>query len=356
MKKTIKIIMLIICLAFFCGVAILCMNVINSYKKYTCTITGINGNIVTGAFLELSKSSFNSNQRIIKDSYGNTIDISKINVGDTIYVYNSTEHINNSCEVTNIENDIITVEQPQLFYYSFDAKETVIKDKEGSKINVSKLNIGDRISIINKKENIIIPDIIKNSQVHNLSNIIQVKIIDDNIREREAIKNKNMVATKSAIVIRTNEDSIDVMGKEDTTDVFKIKYTNEGNIGFKQGQEILIYFNGYIKSSVPKEIENVEKIEIIKNKSDIPISQEILKKVYNSPDNIEIDVTTLSKTGITMIIKDFNDLQYNYSNNYTLLKKETKLTQTTKDDKSISIRRYVCRLERSCKNFGYRKY
>lgn len=53
------------------------------------------------------------------------------------------------------------------------------------------------------------------------------------------------------------------MGIEDSNDLLTVNFAEEGNIGFKQGQEILIYFNGKIEN---RKIENTGKIEIIKEK------------------------------------------------------------------------------------------
>ena len=79
--------------------------------------------------------------------------------------------------------------------------------------------------------------------------------------ELELINNVNKKAIKEAVVVRVNKNSLDAMGLEDTTDLFTVSFSKEGNIGFKEGQEILIYFNGNIAQGVEeKEITEVDKI------------------------------------------------------------------------------------------------
>lgn len=127
-------------------------------------------------------------------------------------------------------------------------------------------------------------------------------------------------STIKAVVVKP-EKSLLVMGTENTNELYSVNYQNKENIEFKQGQEILIYFDGVVLETYPAQITNVEKIEILKEKSDIKIPDNILRYCYSSRNNVIVSISEVSKTGIEIIIKDTNGLQYEYSNSYKINKK-----------------------------------
>lgn len=127
-------------------------------------------------------------------------------------------------------------------------------------------------------------------------------------------------STIKAVVVKP-EKGLLVMKTENTNELYSVNYQNKGNIEFKQGQEILIYFDGVVLETYPAQITNVEKIEILKEKSDIKIPDNILRYCYSSRNNVIVSISEVSKTGIEIIIKDTNELQYEYSNSYKINKK-----------------------------------
>lgn len=50
---------------------------------------------------------------------------------------------------------------------------------------------------------------------------------------------------------------------------------------YKEGQEILIYYNGFKSASDPLGISNIGRIDIMKEKSDIVIPESVLERAYN---------------------------------------------------------------------------
>ena len=121
-------------------------------------------------------------------------------------------------------------------------------------------------------------------------------------------------STIKAVVVKP-EKGLLVMGTENTNELYSVNYQNKENIEFKQGQEILIYFDGVVLETYPAQITNVEKIEILKEKSDIK------RYCYSSRNNVIVSISEVSKTGIEIIIKGTNELQYEYSNSYKINKK-----------------------------------
>lgn len=264
MRRKIKNIVFIIIIVTLSFIIALCCQEIRLQGNYSCTITEIDENTITGAWLYLNPYGFKYSQKLISDNKGNRINLSELSEGDNIYVYNETKHISYVCTVVNIEGEIIYVEEPELRYYSFKANDATIKDINGKGISIYDLSSGDRINITNKKEKIQ-PSIARSFEGHSLEflqNVKNIEISEKDLNEQNAIANKNLFAIKRGIILEVNENSLNVMGVEDTTDIFSVITENDKDIKFKQGQEILIYFNGFI-DSITHVIDNVGKIEIL---------------------------------------------------------------------------------------------
>ena len=134
----------------------------------------------------------------------------------------------------------------------------------------------------------------------------------------------SMAFTLSAIVIEVNNNSLDVMGinneREELNTLYNVNFAKEGNKGFKQGQEILISFDGMILETFPGQINNVGRIEIIREKSEIEIPDDVLRFYNNSEDKVEIKISELTNRGLTIEITDSNQLPYEYSDEYVIYK------------------------------------
>lgn len=133
----------------------------------------------------------------------------------------------------------------------------------------------------------------------------------------------NMSATINAVVMNVNENSLSVMEIQEgdsSENLYSVSFAEEGNIGFSEGQEVLIYFDGIIASSYPMQIHNVGKIEITKDQTDITIPENILRYYNNSKENVDINVSEITNRGITINITDTNEIPYEYSNDYVIYK------------------------------------
>lgn len=90
---------------------------------------------------------------------------------------------------------------------------------------------------------------------------------------------------------------------------------------FKRGQEIEIYYDGVIITTYPGKITNVSKYEIVKEKSDIEIPEEVKKRYDNSTENVMVHVREVTNEKIEFRILDTNEIPYEYNFGYSLLKK-----------------------------------
>lgn len=92
----------------------------------------------------------------------------------------------------------------------------------------------------------------------------------------------NMSATMTAVVVKVNDTDLWVIAPASNSGtLMRASIYNTGDIGFKKGQEILIYYGGLIEQMSPPTISNIGKIEIIKEESDIEIPIDILEYCYN---------------------------------------------------------------------------
>ena len=223
-------------------------------------------------------------------------------------------------EITEIEGRRIIVIDTENIKYQLYTNNIKIKNDNGQTIEISDLNIGDNIKIITKKgmeRSIAMTPTL-------LQNVKLIKVLEnknDNAIQ-DIIKNEDNKASNTIKAVVVNpEKGLLVMGIENAADLYDVSYENKDNIKFKQGQEILIYFNGGMLETYPAQIINVEKIEILKEESDIKIPDDILRFCYSSRNNVTVSVSELTRTGIEIIIKDTNELQYEYSNTYKINKK-----------------------------------
>ncbi len=118
-----------------------------------------------------------------------------------------------------------------------------------------------------------------------------------------------------------NENDLLVMGIENGEGLYSVGLNDFKNMKFEKGQEILIYFNGVLLESYPEQFGNIEKIKIIKDKTNIQIPDNTIRFCYNTKDKVNITISELTNSDITLYITDTNDLQYNYSHNYRINKK-----------------------------------
>lgn len=123
-----------------------------------------------------------------------------------------------------------------------------------------------------------------------------------------------------AVVVKVDEESMLVLASDSDSMLASVGFLKEGNIGYKQGQEIAIYYSGDILESYPCQLAGIEKIEIVKDKSNKEIPDSILRYCYSSRDNVSVEIAELTNSGIYLKITDTNELKYNYSHNYKIEK------------------------------------
>lgn len=140
-----------------------------------------------------------------------------------------------------------------------------------------------------------------------------------NTRDANLVANEN--TSIKAVIVKINKNSLIVMQTEKDEGLIDVSFSKQGNIGFKEGQEILIDFDGMMASTYPASISNVKKIKILNEKSNIIIPEKHLKYCFSSKDKVKISLAELTDTKIEFDIIDENEKQYNYPNSYSIEKK-----------------------------------
>lgn len=133
--------------------------------------------------------------------------------------------------------------------------------------------------------------------------------------------NGNTQATIEAVVVKVNENNLLAMGIKNENGLYSVGLKDFKDIKFDKGQKILIYFNGDVMESYPAQLGNINKIDIMEEKTNIDIPDDILRYCYSSRDNVKININELTNSGITLTITDKNELPYKYSHSYKINKK-----------------------------------
>ena len=157
-----------------------------------------------------------------------------------------------------------------------------------------------------------------------IATFVGYKLWDSKIRYKD-------YSTLQGVIVKVNDKDFIIVRNNTTYDLHTIEFTQEGNIGFEKGQEVIIYYEGDIRDAKRIPID-IKKIKIINKKSDIEISKDVLRHYYSSMDNVNITVSELTDSGITLNIKDTNELPYEISHEYAVYKRVKEPVKFTKDD------------------------
>lgn len=139
--------------------------------------------------------------------------------------------------------------------------------------------------------------------------------------------NADAIATMDVVIVRVDDTYLEVINKDDPNDVMRANIPDDDINEYKQNQEVRVYYNGMINEMYPGSFDKVSKIEILKDNSDVTIPEKALKLFYSSRNNVSVSNINATQTGISFEIKDTNEYKYEYTNTYTLFKKNPEAEQ-----------------------------
>ena len=356
MKKRTKILIIVSILLVFAIIGIFSLVIYLDRKigVHTFTIAEISDKLIyAGNIFGGANYSYEFDEVILQDEDLNEIDKTSVNLGDYVYLFLKEDKYNFSgnttyyCKVNSIDSNQINVEMPEWEFYSFFTENVKIKDINGNKIDSSNLKVGDTIEVINinPKYTADIAQTYEGSSCSSIYDVKSIKVIETDEKTKEKLANRNMLAIKTAIVAVVDDDYLCVVDSQDQNLLYNVYYPEEGSRDFEIGQEIKIYFNGKSISSGRNgiaELRNVGKIEIIDNANQL-ISDEILKRLNTTYDNVEVSIENLTNTKLIFTITDNNDIKYEFASKFYLSKNIAEKTDKNlieNDDGSIIILPY----------------
>ena len=129
-------------------------------------------------------------------------------------------------------------------------------------------------------------------------------------------------AKKKLVVVKSENDSFYGVDEEGT--IYDVSFDNPRKLNGKDlkiGQEIEIYWHGFISHFSPPGIGGVRKYKILKEKSDIEISEYAKRFCYSRTQNVMLHVREITNEKIEFRILDTNEFPFEYDFGYRLSKK-----------------------------------
>lgn len=117
------------------------------------------------------------------------------------------------------------------------------------------------------------------------------------------------------VVVRPEKETLTIMpilANEEYRNEEKFYYETDNQLNLKQGQEVMVKFH-YREASIHEAV--IDNVEVLKEKSDVEIPNDILVKAYSSKDNISVlvDNEISNNKRIAFTVTDRNELKYDYS-------------------------------------------
>lgn len=126
---------------------------------------------------------------------------------------------------------------------------------------------------------------------------------------------------KEGVIVKVENKSLLIMDLDGSESLTYVMFADEGNIGFKEGQEVRVYFNGIVSATYPGIINDVSKIKITKEESKTKIPMEIVRDYNSSEENISITINDFTLARLSITMTDTNELPFEYSDRYEMQKK-----------------------------------
>ena len=143
-------------------------------KTEIAKVKNIENDIITVDITYLTMYALSSKDLKIYDENNNFIDISDLDVGDNVYIVDDLIATRNSATIKKVQNNIITADTQSSKWYSFKIDDNkVIYDTMDNSLEISNLKVGDILHIVceGKLNNLI------SQYLEPLQNIRLIKIV-----------------------------------------------------------------------------------------------------------------------------------------------------------------------------------
>ena len=222
MKKLLKILIVLIIIFI---VIISGIYYFKSHRKFKFTITDINNDSITGAYLipdtqTVEYSSFN-----FYNENGQKLEFSDLSVGNIVYCGNLKDYCFERNKISEIEDDRISLDSFYLNYYSF-------RTSDLNKTALKKLEVGNEPTYS-------MPHGI--FWVEYLNNVTNLRIINNNEAEADAIDNQDNLMLINATIEEIHDDYL-MVSCTNSPKMIKVIYSKNNLSNFKEKQKIAIFF------------------------------------------------------------------------------------------------------------------
>jgi hypothetical protein len=231
MKKLLKILIVLIIIFI---VIISGIYYFKSHRKFKFTITDINNDSITGAYLipdtqTVEYSSFN-----FYNENGQKLEFSDLSVGNIVYCGNLKDYCFERNKISEIEDDRISLDSFYLNYYSF-------RTSDLNKTALKKLEVGNRIEVTcyGDEPTYSMPHGI--FWVEYLNNVTNLRIINNNEAEADAIDNQDNLMLINATIEEIHDDYL-MVSCTNSPKMIKVIYSKNNLSNFKEKQKIAIFF------------------------------------------------------------------------------------------------------------------
>ena len=220
MKKLLKILIVLIIIFI---VIISGIYYFKSHRKFKFTITDINNNSITGAYLipdtqTVEYSSFN-----FYNENGQKLEFSDLSVGNIVYCGNLKDYCFERNKISEIEDDRISLDSFYLNYYSFRT----------SDLNKTALKCYGDEPTYSMPHGIF--------WVEYLNNVTNLRIINNNEAEANAIDNQDNLMLINATIEEIHDDYL-MVSCTNSPKMIKVIYSKNNLSNFREKQKIAIFF------------------------------------------------------------------------------------------------------------------
>lgn len=145
--------------------------------------------------------------------------------------------------------------------------------------------------------------------------------------------------TEKGIIIKVEESVLKIMEFDESILIVDLEKMEGQDLSkFKEGQEILVYYDGITETMYPGRIW-ADRIKILKEETDVEIPIDVLRYANSSKENISVNIEEFTKSELKFSITDTNELPYEYDMEYEyyIYEKENSLNISDSKNKCILI-------------------
>lgn len=129
------------------------------------------------------------------------------------------------------------------------------------------------------------------------------------------ILNNNGVRMR-LVIVEVEDNYLKTIEKDTDFSLYKVEVEGRDMSEFKQGQEIIAHYDGISDAMFPGRF-TADKVEIVKEKSDMEIPIRVLRYFNYLQDNISVEIEKFTNTSMEISITDSNKYPLDYGDDFS---------------------------------------